>query len=218
MPADRFDVVFRGELMEDQDPAQVRLKVRRLFKANDAQLQRLFSGRPVSIKQGVDMETASRFRLAFRQAGALVEIRTSRQPMDSRPTAPDANGSGISLAPANTGSLEDCAAKVVPAALPDISELSLAALGSDHEQAADILPPALDIDDLQLVPGQDWTLEDCQPLPLPEVQPDISGLDLAKPVDASHIPPEPPPAPLPDISDLSLAPVKGDDVNKIKSE
>ncbi len=210
MPADRFDVVFRGKLIEDQDPARVRLKVGRLFKANDSQLQRLFSGKPVTIKQGVDMETASRYRLAFRQAGALVEIRASQKPPDSRATPPPAESGGFNLAPANTGSLEDYAAKVEPAPLPDISDLSLAAAGSDHDQAPDATPPAIDTDDLQLIQEQDWTLEDCQPLPLPEVELDISGLDLAALDDSSHILPEPPAAPLPDISELSLEPVKED--------
>jgi hypothetical protein len=212
MPADRFDVIFRGQLMEGQDSEHARQEVGRLFKANDAQLQRLFSGKPVSIKQNVDMDTASRYRLAFRQAGALVEIRASRPADAPKPVrTTEKTNADFSLSPANTGSLEAYAARVTPAPLPDISALSLAAAGSDHEQAPNTSPPDIDIDALSLVPGQDWSLEDCQPPPLPIVEPDISELDLAEPDDTSHIPPEPPPLPLPDISELSLQPAEDDD-------
>jgi hypothetical protein len=211
MPADRFDVIFHGQLMDGQDADQVRLKIGRLFKANAAQLQRLFSGQPVSIKQGVDMETASRYRLAFRQAGALVEISASRQLESERESTDRKDASHLSMAPANTGSLEEYAARIDPAPLPDISDLSLAVAGSDHAKAPDVAPPSINTEALDLVQGQDWSLEDCQPPPLPVVEQDISGLDLADPDDTSHIPPEPPPANLPDIDDLSLQPVEDDE-------
>ena len=216
MPADRFDVVFRGQLMEGQDPAQVRAKVGRLFKANEAQLQRLFSGKPVSIKQGVDVETASRYRQAFRQAGALVEIRASRQAEAQRAAADADKKTGFSLAAANSGSLEDYAERPPPAPLPDISGLDLAAAGSDHETAPDLPPPAIATDGLDLVQDRDWTLEDCQPPPLPVLEPELDHLDLANLDDTSHIPPEPPPVPLPDIEDLDLAAL--DDTSHIPPE
>jgi hypothetical protein len=213
MPKERFDVVFRGRLMEGQDPAQVRRKVARLFKANEAQLQRLFSGNPVSVKKGVDMETASRYRLAFREAGALVEI-SAGQPTQNESNESADPADHLTLVPANTGSLEEYAPKIAPAPLPDISDMSLAAVGSDHEPARPQTAPAIDTDGLGLVDGQDWTLEDCQPPPPPPLEPDLSGLDLSPPDDTSHIPPEPPPLPLPDISDMALAATDEEDEEK----
>jgi len=207
MPAERFDIIFHGQFVKGQDPAQARIQVGRLFKASEAQLARMFSGRPVLIKQAVDLEAASRYRLAFRQAGALVEIRPSTQPptADSN-SAPNsmAKDADFSLAPANSGSLEQYAARVQPAPLPNISGIGLAPADAVPEPTRDTGPAPIDTSDLALVEGQNWSLEDCQPLPLPEVLPDISALDLAAPDDESHIPPEPPPLPLPDISQLAL--------------
>jgi len=216
MPAERFDVIFSGQLIEGQDPEQVRLKVGRMFKANEVQIKRLFSGKPVSIKQGVDIDTAGKYRLAFRKAGALVEIRSSRKVPDTAKANATKQGkdtpdpkSGVaklSLAPAGSGSLEAYAPKIEAAPLPDIDNLSLAKAGSHHESAPDTTPAAIEIGDLDLVNGQDWTLEDCRPPPLPVLEPDISALDLTALDDTSHIPPEQPPQPLPDISSLSLEP------------
>jgi hypothetical protein len=211
MPEERFDIFFSGKLIDGQDPAEARAQVGRLFKAADDKIERLFSGKPVAVKKDVDLETASRYRLAFRKAGALVDIKPSgKQAPLRRKAAASAQAApaeaGMRLLPANTGSLEDCAPVLKPAPLPDVSAIDLAAPGAVMEESAEPAPANIDTGDLDLVAGMDWSLEDCQPAPLPLVMPDLDGLDLAALDDASHIPPEPPPAPLPDTSALSLKP------------
>ncbi len=201
MPAELFDIIFSGKLLRGQDPEQAREGVRRLFKASDAQLQRLFSGKPASIKKAVDMETAARYRAAFKNLGALVDIRPSAAPSTVTASSPS---SGFTLAPANTGSLEEYAPNLEPEILPDISGLALAAAGTDMLEPSDPPPARISTDGLDLVPGQDWSLEDCQPAALPLVMPDIDDLSLAARDDESHIPPEPLPLPLPDISSMEL--------------
>jgi len=214
MPEERFDIYFAGQLIDGQDPAEARAKVGQLFKAGEEQLRKLFCGKPVAVKKNVDLETASRYRLAFRKAGALVEIRPcagaaanppggeTQQPAAQPQPAPAAPG--MTLLPANTGSLEDCAPPVKPEPIPDISGIGMAAPGVRMDDTPPPQPARIDTGDIDLVPGQDWSLEDCQPPPLPSVMPDLEGLDLAAPDDQSHIPPEPPPRPLPDISALTL--------------
>jgi hypothetical protein len=211
MPEERFDILFSGQLIQGRDPDSVRQQVGRLFKASPEQLERLFCGRPVVIKKGVDLEAASRYRLAFRQAGALVDIRPAGAPGTAPQTpapqtpAPRTPAPGMTLTPANTGSLEDCAPVVVPVPLPDISAIGLGGGDRPLDETPPPPPAQVDISRLDLVPGQDWTLEDCQPLPLAELTPDISALDLAAPGDTTHNPPEPPARPLPDISGIGLA-------------
>lgn len=202
MPEQRFDIIFSGELIEGQDPALVRERVRRIFKASDAQLEQLFSGTPVTIKKGASIEAAGKYRLAFRQAGALIQIRPSAAP--SVTEGAKAPTSAMTLLPANTGSLEEFAPKLEPEPLPDISALDISAAGTVLDETPDPPPARIDTSALGLVEGWDWSLEDCQPPPLPQVMPDIDDLDFAPPDDESHIPPEPPPAPLPDISDMAL--------------
>lgn len=210
MPTKRFDILFSGKLIDGQDPVVARERLRRLFKASDAHIDRLFSGKPVVVKKGVDIETAGKYRLAFRQAGALLDIRTSAdaaQQPEPAATVPEA--SGMTLAPPNTGSLEEFAPKLEPVTLPDISSLDMSAAGAALDEAPTPAPPHIDTGGLSMVESRDWTLDDCQPPPLPEVLPDIDDLELAAPDDESHIPPEPPPLPLPDISAMRLEKPEG---------
>jgi hypothetical protein len=207
MPEDRFDVYFCGSLIAGQDPVAARANVRRLFKATDAQLERLFSGAPVAVKKDIDLDAASRYRLAFRQAGALVEIRPHKagQPA-SAPDHPARQPDAMTLLPANTGSLEEFAPRTRPAPLPDISHMDMAAAGV---QLDDTPPPAsvrIATDDLSLVTGQDWSLEDCQLPPLPQVLPDIEDLQLAPPGEPIPAPAEAEAPALPDISGMRLVP------------
>ena len=80
-----YDIYFSGEVLEGQDPALVRQRIGRMFKAQDAALDRPFSGTPVRIKAGLGQETAIKFRVAFRDAGATVDIRRAGQPPAAAP-------------------------------------------------------------------------------------------------------------------------------------
>lgn len=205
MPKEHFDIVFCGKLLEGQDPASVQERVGHIFKASQRQLERLFSGRPIAIKKAVDMETASRYRLVFRQAGALVEIHPSNTPETRKPEMSSTPPVGWALLPPNTGTLEDYAAHPTPSPPPDIRHLTLATSGAELDASP---PPAtahVDTSGLGLVEGQDWTLEDCQRPPLPQVLPDIEDLTLANldtPLDQP-----PPPSPISiTTDDLELVP------------
>lgn len=203
MPEERFDIIFAGELIEGRDPAAARERIRRMFKASDAQLERLFSGQPVAIKKGVDMEAAAKYRLAFRQAGALIRVRSGAAP--SRGEKAEARPAAMTLLPANSGSLEEFAPRLEPEPLPDISDLDMSAPGAALDETPAPAPARIDTGELDLVEGREWTLEDCRPPPPPRVMPDIDDLDFAPLDDTSHIPPQPPPGPLPDTDDLELA-------------
>jgi hypothetical protein len=201
MPEERFDISFSGQLIDGQDPAQAREQVRALFNASDAQLQRLFSGKPVVVKKGVDLESASRYRAAFRKAGALIDIRPS--PLQKLTTAAPTH---LDALPPNTGSLEEFAPRIEAAPLPNIDAIQLDMPGVRLDTTP--LPPAaiIDTSEFAVVAGQDWSLADCQAelLPLPER--DIAHLTLAAAGDDIPLPPSPPPPPLPDISALALEP------------
>lgn len=69
-----FDIYFLGETLPGADPETTRDGVGRLFKLQGAAVDRLFSGKPLRVKKAVDTDTASRYRAAFRDAGALVQI------------------------------------------------------------------------------------------------------------------------------------------------
>ena len=73
MNQESYDVYFSGACLKSADPAEVKRKIGAIFKLEGEKLERLFSGVPVPIKRGVDMDRAVKFRVTFfpgRDAGA----------------------------------------------------------------------------------------------------------------------------------------------------
>jgi hypothetical protein len=177
-----YDIVFSGQIIDGGDAAQVRSKICDLFKANDSQLETLFSGKPVIIKSGVDDETATKYRVAFRKAGALVDIKPSSN--DKRAsnniTPPNKQTDTLTLLPPNTGTLIDCAKKVTPHPTPDISNISLASPGAIIDESPVTKAADIDTSNLSLNPPNSGTLEDCKKEIDPTPIPDISHLDIDK--------------------------------------
>ncbi|MEI6413978.1 MAG: hypothetical protein WCP34_06910 [Pseudomonadota bacterium] len=191
MPDDRFDVFFSGVCLPGQDPDAVRERVRRLFKTSDAQLTALFSGQPVAVKKSLDMDAAGKFRVAFRDIGALVTIRrsseSSSKPAPSQaqnvpPSSPEP--AGMVLLPPRSGTLEAFAPRVTPAIIPDISALNM----DDSRRPLDETPPppplVVDTHGLSMVSGN-GSMADCAvPIP-PQAIPNIDYLTLSAPETAA---------------------------------
>ncbi|CAK0753541.1 hypothetical protein CCP4SC76_2470008 [Gammaproteobacteria bacterium] len=215
MPDDRFDVFFSGVCLPGQDPVAVRERVRRLFKTSDAQLTALFSGQPVAVKKGLDMEAAGKYRAAFRDIGALVTIRragdtgdtgdtgeSSAKPVPPPHPVPPPLTAVMTLLPARTGSLATFAPPVNPAALPDISRLNMA----DPRRPLDETPPPppLVVDTRGLSVDSSGSLEAFATRVTPAPIPDISRLNMAdprRPLDETS----PPPPLVVDTRGLSVA-------------
>ncbi len=181
-----FDIIFSGQLIEGQDPDAARRMVGQIFKADDNQLDTLFSGNQVVIKSGVDDETAAKYRVAFRKAGALIEVKpttsnmkNSENPATERVSSQN-ESDNLTLLPPNTGSLIDCAKKVDPQPIPDVDHISLASLGATIDESQDPIPAEIDTSDLSLTPPNSGTLEDCRKKVEPYPIPDISHLDIDK--------------------------------------
>lgn len=86
----KIDVFFRGDIVAGQKAIDVRERLQKLFKASDEQLQRMFSGRPIAIRRGLDSATAKQYRDTLFKAGALVELKpaeTAPESTGARPTA-----------------------------------------------------------------------------------------------------------------------------------
>ncbi|NEX22249.1 hypothetical protein G3480_18385 [Thiorhodococcus mannitoliphagus] len=161
----RFDISFSGTLKPDADPAWTREQLRVLFKLDDKGLDRLFSGTPTLIKRNVDSDTADRYRRVFDETGAIVDVLPAGEPKRSKA---DAGGSGQGAEPTAAD------------AVKDTSGLSLAPMGGFLEEPPEVKIMELDISHLSLVPGPEWTLEDCEPAPPNIDPPDTSHLTLAE--------------------------------------
>lgn len=162
MPQPLFDVYFRGALLPDADPALVRDRLAGAFGLGAAELERLFSGEPVCVKRGVDVDSAAQLRGRFRDAGALVDIR----PAESARTAP---------APAPSG----------PAPAPVVTETAaggpwtLAPPGAAVSEATAPPPPAIETSHLSMAEPNTGSLEDCRQEKPARPIGDISHLSLS---------------------------------------
>lgn len=161
-----FDVYFLGETLPETDPTAVRQGVAHLFKVQESAVERLFSGKPVRVKQGLDAESASRYRAAFREIGALVQIVPTGSAPPQPKELPTSAGGKATAQPESTGPTIDT------------SGVSLAEPGAilDHTPP----PPAAEIDTsaLEALPANTGSLEDCQVEKPHRTIPDISHLRL----------------------------------------
>ena len=162
--------------MPDAEPAMVRQGVARLFKVQEDAVDRLFTGRPLRVKQGVDAESASRYRSAFRDVGALIQIVESGSPPPAaRVPAQQATTAAGPASPSPNAAEEQ---QPPLAQVTEAGDFDLAEPGAiiDHTEP----PPAVEIDtgSLEALPPNTGTLEDCRNEKPPRPIPDISHLRL----------------------------------------
>lgn len=167
-----FDIYFLGEMLPEAMPSDVRRGVLQLFKVDESAADRLFSGKPVRVKQGVDADAASRYRAAFRDVGALIQIVPSGSPPPAakRPSAA-AVSSSPPMPPPTSPPAQDAAPPAAVAA--DLAEPGTLL---DHSPP----PPPADIDTsgLEALPPNTGSLEDCREDKPPRPIPDISHIKL----------------------------------------
>jgi hypothetical protein len=81
----KFEIVFEGGLEAGFSQADVRRNLAALFKATTDQVDRMFSGQPVVLRNRLDLETARKYEVVLKKNGALVVVRESG--VVSAPTA-----------------------------------------------------------------------------------------------------------------------------------
>lgn len=208
---DSFDIYFLGETLPGADPETTRDGVGSLFKLQGAAVDRLFSGKPLRVKRAVDTDTASRYRAAFREAGALVQIvPAGAAPPPARP----AN----TLRAATPAQAPGAAAGASPAAAPATGPNASDQPSADDERAALAQTLTLTIveetfSDDPVPTGTPGGMELAEPgaiidhaRPAPAAQIDISHLEALPPNSGSlaDCQVHKPARPLPDISHLRL--------------
>jgi membrane associated rhomboid family serine protease len=98
-----FRIVFRGEIAFGYTPQEVKANLQRLCRYDAGTVERLFSGRPATLKSNLDASAAGRYKSALDRTGALCTV----EPM---PTA-------APVAPATVGPA--ASAPSVPSAAPE---------------------------------------------------------------------------------------------------
>ena len=75
--SESYTIYFAGELLPGNDVTEVRGRLAKLFNANDATLEKLFSGTRQLIKRDCDKATALKYKQAMEKAGAKPVITRS---------------------------------------------------------------------------------------------------------------------------------------------
>lgn len=195
MSADTYEVAFSGEIAEGADLEKVKANVAQMFKADAAKLAHLFSGKRVVIKKGIDQQTAMKYQAALTKAGAVCEVAnltTDSEIVES-----------VSAVAVETKSAPAESAVSRPVVSQDVKQEH----SGDVPAAPQTVPLDITGDQIQdlsasLAPvGSDVQDPKAE---VPELQVDLSGMDMA-PVgtDLGNHKEKPVPPP-PDISGLSL--------------
>ncbi len=146
-----FEIVFQGQVRQGISIEQARTRLGQLFQAGDKQLDVLFSGRRVVIKQGLDAASAERYREAIERAGALCLVEPMGEP------EPVAGGAAMVTRPASAAFGSDVRPRdAYMAAFADVEapDLEIAPLGTDlQDEYADFVPLPLDLSALSLAPA-----------------------------------------------------------------
>src|SRR5690554_2661970 len=147
-----FEVVFRGQVRPGVDIEQARSRIGQLFQVGERQLEVLFSGRRIVIKQGLDEAGAQKYREAIERAGALCEIVPMADEPVSAPASEPASAPAPTPAPEPARPAATAAAAIQPrdeymAAFRDVQapDLPIAPLGADMQDSYSEFTP-LDID------------------------------------------------------------------------
>lgn len=219
----RYDIYFRGDLLDGFFADFVKADMAQLFKTDPARLEGFFSGTPQPIKLKVDRPTAAKYKAALEKIGAKPIIvpmgeaipAGAMQPTASNPetnrhaNAPDPEKRAESTSSSSkawiilpVGSDIGEQREVQPVSV-DTTGLSLAEAGAtlvEHPERP--TPVQVDISGLSLdEPGATLVENPARPV---LVQVDISGLSLDEPGVTLVYGDKPAPPPPPDISHLTL--------------
>jgi len=75
MSSELYSVVFSGEIKEGTSLDEVQDRLVAIFKMPPEKVKKIFTGRPITIKNNIELQVAQKYQRAFDAAGAVCEIR-----------------------------------------------------------------------------------------------------------------------------------------------
>lgn len=174
-----FQLVFKGECAPGTDMATARNNARTLFKASVEQIERMFSGSPVVIRNKLDPEQAEKYRAVLNKHGmiAYVQPMPGNQPQKKPAPTQTSSGPGAGVLSVEPGDRLHVAGDKVDDILAG-STLGLDPAGVTLAEPVEAEVPMFQhLDEWTLAPaGSDIGVHRDVP---PAVVPDVSHLSLA---------------------------------------
>ena len=219
MSEELFDLIFQGEIVKNIDEGLARKNVQQLFKIPAAKIDALFSGKPVVLKRGLNMDVANKYRVAIKKAGAVVNVVAQAAPVQKN-DSPRAQekisnitsaepqtiaASGFTVAPVGADVLKAGEREVVVEKTFDLSAFSVRESDGpllDADETSNEV--SLDIEvDWSIAPAGSELLTEDQKEHSDPVTLDLSALSLAE-VGVTLVEAKDDTASAPDVSHLSL--------------
>lgn len=88
--SETFSVVVTGKIADGFALSDAKSQVSKLFKLSPEKVERLFSGKPVAIRRGIDKPQAMKLRAALAKTGVIAVIKASspeQRPAAAKPEA-----------------------------------------------------------------------------------------------------------------------------------
>ena len=167
-----YDLIFSGEIDDSVGEEKVRQNVAALFKASPAQVEKLFSGKTVVLKNGLDEATAKKYQAALKKAGAVCQLR-QKQPENAPAPQPEPSPQA---APEPKASQEPAASDKTQINTPEAG-ITVAPVGADVQDKKP--EPHYDVPDtssISLRPQSGYLVDPSQDEPPPA--PDTSHMSL----------------------------------------
>lgn len=101
-----YKVVFWGQVSEDHESECVKENLTSIFKLNEKQVEKLFSGSQVVIKKTSDKQLALRFKAAIENAGGLCKILETKSEIQQSAPAKSKIVENISKVPASKAEIK----------------------------------------------------------------------------------------------------------------
>jgi hypothetical protein len=193
--ADRkYNVYFRGEILPGADKLVVKAAIAKIFNADDAKVNQLFSGKVNTIKKSVDKATAAKYQHAFKKAGAKAVITAAKVDSGSSISESKSTAAQLFRAPSSVSQtteinwdflpigsefLTSVERRNIPDADIDTSAIKMLSPFFETENEERIVPLAPDTSHLSIAAAG----EDMNPNrsgPLPDLALDLSGFSVAK--------------------------------------
>ncbi len=188
-----YQLVFSGEVLNGQHRGVVKRRLREALELSAAQVEKLFTGKPVVVKRSVDKATAEKYQEMFEKAGGQLQISPVEDAADSAQSAPAKEAAPLESddapedepAPsatepdethvpdfdvADVGATMADASEEVPAEVPD-ANFEVAEVGSDMLlEPAVVVAPEINVDfDVAEVGADIGDRDDRPPPPAPDV-------------------------------------------------
>ena len=147
MSAPTFRLVFQGKIAPDQDLAEVKGRLQKLFKKDAATIDKMFGGKKVCLKQGLTESQAQQYQEKMRSIGVLCDVEepaakkpivrsapapTQLKPPASKPasTVNVSNKDDISSKPLKLGDIDKAFTGTIPKVeLPNSYKAGIVAVG-----------------------------------------------------------------------------------------